>query len=185
MRYIGVITHLLTIDPNFLGHPSVRFRGDWFNIPSSSTGGSIVQPCSPFHPRSSLDFPKSMLFNTPASDQIRLWWEVGKKIRLCVWIIQKLQETRRNILHIIYTLTWNPKLKTSISFMVVSIRWWAKSLWMEKWLETSIFENLPTRIGREFVAKKNMVHTQKIFHMAAFNQKTKTNRSSGNTFKKD
>ena len=30
---------------------------------------------------------------------------------------------------------------------------------MEKWLETSIFEHLPTRIGREFVSKKNMVHT--------------------------
>ena len=26
MGYIGVITLLLTIDPNFLGHPSVMFR---------------------------------------------------------------------------------------------------------------------------------------------------------------
>ena len=33
-----------------------------------------------------------------------------------------------------------------------------KSLRMEKWLETSIFERLPTRIGREFVAKKHGPH---------------------------
>ena len=26
MGYIGVITHLLTIDPNFLGHPSMAYQ---------------------------------------------------------------------------------------------------------------------------------------------------------------
>ena len=27
MEYVGVIAHLLTIDPNFLGHPSIGFQG--------------------------------------------------------------------------------------------------------------------------------------------------------------
>ena len=41
MGYIGVITHLLTIDPNFLGHPS-NPSGDWnpggFGIEQSPGG---------------------------------------------------------------------------------------------------------------------------------------------------
>ena len=50
MGYIEVITHLLTIDPNFLGHPSSRidpqFRGhaDWFVFETAaSVGGLAIQ----------------------------------------------------------------------------------------------------------------------------------------------
>ena len=42
--YIGVITHLLTIDPNFLGHPSKdRVSGEWKppSFPDSMSGEAV------------------------------------------------------------------------------------------------------------------------------------------------
>ena len=49
MGYIGVITQLLTIDPNFLGHPS------W----------ERTQPCLKDHPRTDVSVVKNHGFLSP------------------------------------------------------------------------------------------------------------------------